>query len=249
MKKLVCLLAIVALFTSSAFAANVYIEGPDNRTTPVNEDGIQPPGTGVFAVRVLVEDIPSFSGIQFALQFKDKVTHEISNAFTIATNDRPWDADNGKPGLDGIGYSWHNDNRYEWGAIPDDPETEGEDESQSGLAVRHNNIKFGGSTMPVFVPTEDPMTTFGIMCGADTNVTTKVYALKLYYTYNVPNAASFDIVFNMGTTLVAADGGDITGTCTITNGSVTIAPEPASMALLGAGLLGLIGYGRKRIRK
>jgi len=249
MKKLVCLLAIVALFTSSAFAANVYIEGPDNRTTPVNEDGIQPPGTGVFAVRVLVEDIPSFSGIQFALQFKDKATGQISNAFTILTNDRPWDPDNGKPGLEGVGYSWHADGRYEWGAIPDDPDTEDEDESQPGLAVRHNSIKFGAGAFPVYVPTEDPMTTFGFMCSGDLPVTAKVWALKLYYEYDVSAPASFDIVFNMGTTLVSANSVDITGTCTITNGSVTIAPEPASMALLGAGLLGLIGYGRKRIRK
>jgi len=221
MRNLLIALVIVGLCMASAFAANVYIEGPDQRTTPTNEDGIQPPGTGKIAVRVLLENIPKFGGIQFALQFKHKATGVVSNAFTVAIDDRPWDPDNGKPWFEGVGYSWHNDGRYEWGAIPDDPDTQGEDESQSGLAVRDNNI-CGHCSLPIYVPTENPMTTFGIMCCYETDVTTKVWVLKLYFDYNDPTPGVYDIVFNMSNTLVAADGYDITDQCTIINGTVTI---------------------------
>jgi len=242
MKELVRLLVAAAVVSGSALAATVYIEGPNDMTgipALAKYSGVRPPGEGWIYVRILVEDIPNFGGIQFALKFTDRATGEVSNAFAIKTDDRPWDAENP--------YPWGNDNRYELDVVIDDPETE-QDESQPGLAIRHNRNKFGGSTMIVYVPTEVPMTTFGMMCGTDTDVTTKVWAMGLCYGYDITAPATFDITFDMAKSLVASGGTDITGTCTIVPGSVTFTPEPATIALLGAGLAGLAAHGRRRTR-
>lgn len=236
MKKLALCLAFVIAFAGYATSATVYLEATETMLPKAPEGGV-----GTFELTISVEDVsqgpvPSYSDDPMGLQ-----AMELYPTFS-----------------DAFGPS-------DQFALKFDPAKSGE-EPWKGRAVEHNTdlipsiqALYGGGQTHVGVAnmtevwSDDPLNP-QLLGYKPIAVDEKTWVLKATYIYSSQAQGTYDIGLDDENSLLAwgEDAStvipyDLVGD-TITIGEQVI-PEPTTMALLGMGLFGLVGYSRKRNRK
>ena len=127
------------------------------------------------------------------------------------------------------------------------------DESRIELAtwlfydVSHN-IDLYPVIIPFVTDPPSPQNVGFIGLLGDKAVFANTWLFTINYNYTQLPIGIYTIAFDPEAIGLVNTDGQITG-YEVVNGTFSVVPEPCTMALLGCGLVGLLGYGRKRIRK
>jgi len=244
MKKFILSLAILGLFVSFALADGVvYLRGPDDRgegPLPLAVgDPMDPSTFGEFTVDIYAEDMPGFAGFQLLAQFLDSFAQNT-------------------PGF-WVSYSTPNPD-FEGRAIVHNTDFLPEinhaciDQTVGLISMEREFIPpFGyGEYIDKSLPPEEDLAAVnppGMVWPGHEGLTW-LMSVNYWYTSDVPGG-TYTITVDENNTTFGDTRGDVPIEIpyTVVTGSVTIIPEPATMALLGIGIVGLVGYGRKKIRK
>ena len=233
MRKSILTLAIVGLCASFAMGmGTMYIEGPDDRGEGPLEPatGMTIDTLGLFFVDIYAENMQDFAGFQAALEFLDgdMNNHAGTNIFTGYHHNPPVVVEGTKWGDRQI--TWNSD------FLPVIMEV-----------VSASN--FGLLSMEILWSDGFPAVDLGYV---DKIITEKTWLMTVGYWY-LPGAegdGSMTYTIGAGPTTTFGNQESLLIPFDVVTGEVTIAvPEPATLALLGMGIAGLVGYGRKRIRK
>jgi hypothetical protein len=234
MRELIFALAIVGLGASFAMGATMYIEGPNERgegpvpaATSTNYDEL-----GLFFVDIYAEDMPSFGGFQTELEFLDNALTDFGGAgiFVAYNNFQPQ-----------AGAPW-GDRQITW------------NEEFLPVIDEVTNVWMYGlmSNEREWLPAPDfKWSDYHI----NKPITEKTWLMTVGYKFLPGLEGDGSQTYNImgdATETVFGDENANSIEFTIVGGSVTIGegvvPEPCTLALLGIGVAGLAGYGRKRAR-
>jgi len=230
MRKIALSLVVLGLFASFAMGGIVYLEGPDERgedpLTPATSNS-DPTEFGTFTVDIYAEDMAGFAGFQLLADFVHSSLGSQDTGFYVSYG--PGD----DPPFEGRAIVYNHD------FLDSTPRS-----ACSGQTVGWLSMDQEPPGPPDFVP--GPY--------IDKSITDKTWLMSVTYWYT---SDAPDGVYTIGVdtdNTVFGDTREEPPTAipyTVVGGGFTIGaiPEPATMALLGMGIVGLVGYGRKRIRK
>ena len=228
MRKIALSLLVLGLFASFAMGGIVYLEGPNERgegILPLATSNMDPLEFGTFTVDIYAEDMPGFAGFQLLADFVHSSLGSMDVGFYVSYG--PGD----DPPFEGRAAVYNHD------FLSSMPQS-----ACSGQTVGWLSMDREPPVPPLMEP--GPF--------IDKSITDKTLLMSVTYWYT-SDAPPGDY------TIGADPGGTVFGDTreepptaipyTVVGGGFTIVPEPATMALLGMGIIGLVGYGRKRIRK
>jgi len=248
MKKVVLTLAIMGLFVSAATGGVVYLRGPNERgegPLPLAVgDPMDPAFFGEFTVDIYAEDMEGFAGFQLLATFLDSLDQQPPGFWGSYSTPNP--DFGGRAIVHNVDFL---------------PEINHAcmDQTVGLMSMEKEDLPFPpgakGDYIDKSLPAEGDLTAVNPaeMVWPGHEGLTWLMSVNYWYSSDVPEG-TYTIGVDDGNTAFGDTRGDIPIAIdyTLVTGSVTIGeviPEPATMALLGMGILGLVGYGRKKIRK